>query len=230
MVEVVFSPVWFYGKDIVIDIVSIVVLFLIAFFSFRYYRLDTKKKNYIYLALSFLMIGISFIFKILTNFTIYYKVLETRHFGLFTFTYETLKQSDTLFFIGFLLYRLLMLFGLYVLYTIYYKQSKSNMLLVFYLIIISTYFSQSAYYIFHITSFIFLVLLSLHLLTDFKKKPATAKLLASSFIIITISNLFFVFVNLNLLFYVISEIIQLIGYILLLITFIMVLTHGKKKK
>ena len=231
MVQLAYTPVWFYGKDLYIDTVGLLVLSLIAFFSLRYYKLDKKNKNYIYLASSFFLIALSFFFKILTNFTIYYKVLETKTFGLFTITYHGIKTSNILFFVGFLAYRLLTLVGLYILYSIYQKrQSKSNIFLIIFFIIISTYFSQSAYYIFHLTALIFLALIISQYRNNYKKnRQFTARLLATSFTIIAVSQVFFVFIEINNFLYVIAEIIQLFGYLFLLTTFFKVLRNVKKK-
>lgn len=231
MIELIYSPQWFYGKDIIIDIISILVLISIAIFSVKYYKINTKNKNYFYLASSFFILALSFMFKILTNFTIYYKILTTRQIGFVTLTYQTIRSTDTLFFVGFLLYRILTLIGLYILYSIYQKQTKSNILIIVYLILVLTYFSQSAYYIFHLTSLLLLAFITSQYYKNYqKRKQYETKLLAYSFAIITISQLLFIFIRLNLHFYVIAEIVQLIGYIGLLCTFIMVLIYGKKKK
>lgn len=231
MIEVIYTPTWFHGHDIVIDIVSALVLFLIAFFSIKYYKINTKNKNYLFLASSYFLIGLSFLSKILTNFTLYYEVEETRHLGFVTLTYETLHSTNTLFFLGFLFYRILTLLGLYVLYSIYVKQPTSNIFIIFYLILVLTYFSQSAYYIFYITSLLLLIFITHSYIKNSKKtRHYTAKLLAISFAIITASQLAFVFVKINPILYVIGELVQLIGYILLLITFILVLRYGKKTK
>ncbi|MFH2028630.1 MAG: hypothetical protein ABIJ08_05800, partial [Nanoarchaeota archaeon] len=184
------------------------------------------------LEISFFMISISFLFKILTNFTIYYQILETKQVGLVTMTYQTLRSSDTLFFMCFLAYRLLTLLGLFMLYHIYEKkQSITNLIIVVYLIIMLTYFSHSAYYIFHITSLLFLALITIKYHLMYKKyKVGTTKLLTYSFAVIGISQILFVFIMFNELLYVTAEIVQLIGYSILLLTFITVLRHGKKKK
>jgi hypothetical protein len=99
MIEIVYSPKWFYGKDIAIDIIGIVILFLIAFFSLKYYRLS-KNKNYLFLSASFFMISLSYFFKIITNFTIYYQVLQTKRFIFGTITYTAVESSDILFVVG----------------------------------------------------------------------------------------------------------------------------------
>jgi hypothetical protein len=231
MIELIYSPAWFYGKDIIIDIISILVLFSIAFFSIKYYNISKTKKNYLYLAASFAIIALSLICKILTNFTIYYNVLETRQIGFVTFTYQALRSTDTLFFVGFLFYRVLTLLGLYFLYSIYTKQPASNIFMVVYLLLVGTYFSQSAYYIFHFTALILLIFITNAYWKNYKKnKHYTSRLLLYSFAIITLSHLISVFVKIDLLLYVIAELIQLAGYITLLITLIMVLRYGKETK
>ena len=231
MTQIVFSPKWFWGKDIFIDLIGIFVLVLIAVFSMRYYRLK-KNKNYLYLALSFYIIALAFMSKILTNFTLYHKVLETTTIGLFTITYTRIKNSEILFYIGFLFYRLFYLFGAYLLYAIYEKQSKPNMVLVSFFIIVSTFFSVSpfSYYIFHISSLMLLGIVTYKYYNTYRKNkhPAT-RMLASSFAVISSSHLFFMLVNAEKNFYVAAEILQLIGYVALLITFITVLRHGREK-
>ena len=203
---------------------------MIGIFAAKYYKIDKKNKNYLLLAISFFTLAASFIFKILTNFTIYYREIETKNIGFATLTYHTIESTNILFFVGFMLYHILTLLGLYLLYSIYTKQTKSNMLLIIFLIIISTYFSQSAYYIFHLTSLIFLVLITMQYWSIYKKnKLISSKILTFSFALIALSQIIFMFVKLNLFLYVISEIIQLVGYILLLIAFIMVFKHGKKR-
>ena len=231
MIQVV-TPQWFYGKDLMIDVVSVFVLSLIAFFSIRYYKINRKNKNHLYLAVSFFLIAVSFLAKILTNFTLYYHIFETKTFGLYTLTYHTIKASAILFDIGYLFYRILMLLGLYMLYSIYYKdQPKSNIFIIAFFILISTYFSQAAYSTFHLTALAFLALITLHLYKNFRKnRQFTAKLLASSFAIISVSQVFFMSATFNNLLYVIAEAIQLIGYLILLITFFKVLRNAKKKE
>jgi len=230
MVELIYSPKWFYGKDIIFDIVSIFVLALIAYFSVKYYRINKKNKNYLLFGSSFGLMALSFIFKIITNFTLYYNEIETKQIGLLTFTYHEIEASNILFSTGFFIHRLLMLGGLYILYSIYTKSNKSNIILTLYLILISTYFSSSAYYVFHVTSLIFLMFITLQYWNNYKKiRHESNKWLFYSFSLITLSQIIFVFIGVTAHFYVAAESIQLLGYITLLIAFIKVLQDGKKK-
>jgi hypothetical protein len=231
MIEVVYSPEWFYGKDIAIDIVSIIVLLLIGFFSIRYYRLDRKNRNYLSLGASFLLLASAFIFKVLTNFTIYYHELEVQRVGLSVIAYQTVEASYILFYLGFLLHRMMFLFGLYVLYSIYQPQEKPNIVLMVYFIFISAYFSEMAYYVFHITALVFLFFITLQYYRNYREnRMPTSRMLLASFLAIAVSQLLFVFVEFSQTFYVIAEFIQLAGYIVLLLMLVTVLRHGKKKK
>jgi hypothetical protein len=229
MLRLIYSPQWFYGEDIAIDIVAIVVLSLIAFFALKFYKIN-KNKNYKYIAVSFILLAFSFLFKILTNFSIYFIDNHIKKIGFVTITYQTLQSTDTLFFIGFLAYRLLTLIGLYLLYAVYdEKKSKASTFIIFYLIVISTYFSHGAYYIFHLTSLILLALITSQYARNYKQnKKETTRLLKNSFGLIAVSQILFIFVGLDNHLYVAAEAVQLIGYAALLITFVKVLTHGKK--
>ena len=229
MIEIIYSPKWFYGRDLWMDIISVLVLLLISFFAIQYYRLG-RNKNYLCLSLSFLFLSLSFIGKILMSFAIYNQIIDTRNYGFATITFEKLVSSDNLFFVGFLGYRLLTLFGLYILYSVYNRQTKGSIFLISYLIFALTLFTHTSYYMFQITALILLSLVTLHYFRNYyRTRLPASKFLAASFFVITISQVGFVFIKVDELFYPVSEIIQLIGYMLLLLTFIMVLRYGKKK-
>jgi hypothetical protein len=231
MIRLVYSPQWFYGKDIIIDVVAIFVLTLIAIFALKFYKIDRTNKNYLYIAVSFILMSVAFLFKIMTNFTIYYLVQEVERIGFITVAYPEFEPTETLFFIGFLVYRILTLFGLYLLFAIYQKQQKQTIFFIIYLIMISTYFTQQAYYVFHITSLILLALIVMQYFRNYKEnKHSTTRLLGYSFSLIALSQVIFIFAGLNSLLYVTAEIVQLAGYIALLFTFFRVLKHGKKKR
>lgn len=232
MIQVVYSPQWFFGKDILIDIVSVIVLGLIAFTSFKFYKMNKSNKKYFYTGTSFVILAAAFAFKILTNFTVYYIAPHTRQIGYVTLTYQTIHSSDILFYIGSLAFRLLTLFGLYMLYSVYHeKQSKSTIFIISYLLIMVVFLGEAAYYTFHLTAFILLSIITWQYFNNYKEnKHNCTRLLAISFLIITISHLLCMFISLSALFYVIAELIQFVGYIMLLVTFVKVISVGKKKR
>lgn len=229
MVQVVFSPKWFWGKDIFIDSVSAFVLILIAIFVTRYYRIN-KSRNYLYFAISFYLIALSFLSKILINFTVYYQVLHTQVIGSMQYAHTILKSSEILAISGLFFYRLLNLAGLFMLYSIYEKQSKANILLMTFFIITSVFLSKEEYYMFYVLSFILLGIITNRYYQNYRrnKKKETA-MLAASFAVITLSQLPFMLVSFTKHLYVAGEAMQLIGYTILLFTFVSVLKHGREK-
>ncbi len=223
---------WFYGKDILIDIFSSVVILLIFLRVITYYRIKRKEIRYKYLLYSFGFLALSFLLKIFTHAFIYYNATETRHVGLITVIYQTLVNSDLLLIISLFLYRIFSILAFYFLYLVYAgKQPKYGILLTVYLILLMGYLSHFEYYIFHLTSFVFLGIISLSILSNYSRvKFRKTAYLADSFIIIMLSQGFFMLLGAADLFYILGEIIQLCGYIMLLFIFMTVLRDGKKKR
>jgi hypothetical protein len=227
-----FMSEWFYGKDIVIDIISTAVLILIAFFAFRYYRMDKNNKRFLYFVASFGLMAVAFIFKILTHFNIYYHTTQTKQIGAITLAYSTVKVSEIWIYCGFIGYWFLMLLGLYLLYSVYLKdQAKSSMLLIGYLLFIVSLYSTYEPHVFHITCLILLSIITFIYLGKYNEEKNRQTMgIAISFLIIALSQASFVFFIADSFFYEIGEIIQIVGYIILLFTFVKVLKHAKKKR
>ncbi len=225
-----FVPQWFNGYSFVIfEFFSAIVLMLIAAYSYKCYKFTDNIKNK-RLATAFFLMGLGFISKISTNIIIHYTFVETINFGFFNFIVSTVKSSDILFTIGYFFYRLLILFGLYVFYLAI-SDSKENILFMTYFIIITTIFSSFAHYVFHMTVLILAgTITGLYYKNYLKRKTKRIMLIFTSFLLITIAQAFFIFSIGKHNIYVVSEIIQLTGFILLLYTFIKTIGKNAKKK
>lgn len=229
--QVMISPDWFASKDLIIHGFSVLVLLLIAAFSMRFYFLKKKEnKNYLYFAASFLLMAISFLWKMVTDITVYYDIIHTKQIGVFTITYKTIYTEKLLFVAGHFAHYLLMLLGLYILYVILNRKSTMNHLLILYFILITTIFSNFSYFIFHLTALVLLMGIAYRYYMNYKKnKRKSTKLLFASFCILALSQVLFMPVKMYVSIYVVAQIVQLLGFLLLLITFILVLYNGKKK-
>ncbi len=232
MLNILFSPQWFHGQDILIDIVSVIVLLLISGVTFQYHRFNKKEKKHLLFSIATLLLAISFVFKIMTNFTLYEQMYRTVILGFFTLTYKTVHYSDQLFLLGTLLYRLLTLAGFYMLYLVYTKNNSWYLhALMIYFMVVSLYFTSHAFSIFHLTTLLLLLPLLWHYYANCRRtKDKAGKLILASFSIIAISQIAFIFLDFDKIIYVLAESIQLLGYSLLLISLLLVLRHGKKKK
>jgi len=230
--DFVYSPPWFYGKDIAIDILSAVVVLLIGLFSFRNFSLERKNKRHFFLGAAFVMLGLSFIVKILTNILTRDTSWLGRQFWMSIFGREIVRSYTLIPAIGFFLFALLTLFGFYLIYALSSKDELSmNYVIIAYFILVSTYFTRFTYFVVYLTAFIFLLAISRRYFLQYKKNNYKNTLfLCISFGIITISQFVFIFTSSNPALYVLAELMQFIGYLFLLYTFVMVLRNAKKTK
>ncbi|MBU0930001.1 MAG: hypothetical protein KJ623_02930 [Nanoarchaeota archaeon] len=236
MIDIVFSPKWFNGIDSVFEGISVIVLILIASYSLKLYKFN-KNKNFKDFSIAFFVLAAAFLFKILTNITVYYNVFETYNLGNLIFTISSIKASSIFYNGGYFFFRLLTLFGLYLFITIIDKKETNSMFMI-YFIAITTVFSTWAYYIFQLTALLFSGYITYIYFKSYRqrvcdlcdKRVNNIKYPFIAFLTISISNALFIFIKLNTYIYVVAEYIQLIGYIILLYTFIRVLKYGTKKK
>lgn len=222
---------WFQFPSLVIDLFSFIVLFLIGLVSLKYYKLNKNRKS-LYLSISFSFIALSFLFKLLTNIALFYDdLINPTNTQILMQTLQTVRGYNIFSNLTFTIFAFFNLIGLYLLYKLYQgKQTYSSVFLMSYFILISTYFSNSNYYIFHLTALIFLISISSFYWKQYSKNLfINTKLLALSFSIISASQLFFIFTTFGKLFYLTGEIVQLGGYALLLLIITHIQKNGKKK-
>jgi hypothetical protein len=223
---------WFYGKDIIIDLLGAIILLFLVIFAFRYYKLNTENKKFLWFSASMGLLFISYLFEILTHIRIYITDVEEKHIGAIVYTYNTIEVANLPVYIGYFGYRFLTLLGFYLLYSIYYKeQKKSNFFFVGYLLVLATMLSFFNICVFFITA---IIILTMIIVAYFKIAPNCkdykTNLIGVSFILLLLSYLISIFTYKSELGFVSSEIIQLFAFLLLLFTFIKVLIDGKKKR
>ncbi|MBN2052359.1 hypothetical protein JW756_02550 [Candidatus Woesearchaeota archaeon] len=230
--DFVYSPPWFYGKDIAIDVLSAIVVLLIGVFSFRNFCLDKKNKRHFFLGAAFVMLGLSFIVKILTNVLTRDTSWLAKQFWVSILGNQIVRSYTLIPALGFFLFALLTLFGFYIIYALSSKDELSmNYVIIAYFILISTYFTRFTYFVVYLTAFIFLLAIARRYFLAYKKnKYKNTLFLCISFAIITISQFVFIFTSSNPAIYALAELIQFIGYLFLLYTFVMVLRNAKKEK
>ncbi|MBN2102356.1 MAG: hypothetical protein JW716_05800 [Candidatus Aenigmarchaeota archaeon] len=224
MLTLLFSPKWFYGIDIAFEIISIIVALLISFYSYKLYTIS-KKKEHKYFHIFFLMIAIAFVFKIMTNFDLYFDVLQTMQIGSIQVQYISKSLSTIYRFGGLFMYRLLtamFAYGLYMLVN--KKRDRRDLLLFTYFIIVLAFLSYYGYFLFHLTMVMLLGFVSYYYYINCKKlHTINSRLVASGFIMLTLANVVFAVVELDLVLYVLAEVLQLAGFCLLLGAFISVI-------
>jgi hypothetical protein len=226
-----FAPDWFASMDIFIHGFTVLVLLLIAAFSLRFYFLKKQEnKNYLFFSASFILLAISFLWKIVTDITVIYEIVKVKQVGILDITFKTIYTEKVLFVAGHLAHYLFLLLGLYILYVVLNRKSTMNHLFILYFIIITTIFSTFSYFLFHLTAFVMLLGIAYRYYWIYRSnKRKSTKLLFTSFCVLALSQVLFMPVRLYVNIYIVAQITQLIGFLILLIAFIVVMYNGKKK-
>lgn len=227
-VRFVFSPKWFYGIDCIFELVSVIVLLLLALSTYRLYKF-TKNKHHLYFGASFIALALGFIAKILTNVEIYYPEAIINTVGAKTvFTITGIIHSSLIFTAGYFFYRLFLLLGfLGLIFIITHSKELRWIPLTVFLVFVITLFSTFAYYIFHLTAAVLLFYITFYLYKNWRKTRRKKKIVPLltflSFLSLFISAVVFIFVIVNSYFYVLAELLQFLGFLLLLIGYIILM-------
>lgn len=230
MLELVYSPQWFYGIDILFEFINVIAALLIAFFSYKIYKF-TKDKYCLYFGLSFVAICLSFMSKILTNFQLYFKILRRSKVIDQALVTLTTHKTFNFFMTGYFFHRVFMLLALAGILFIICKYDKKLLVLFAYFIAIIAAFSTSEYFIFHVTTSILLGYIFYNYYLNYKYNPTkNTFLVAFAFLLILISQIIFINIIIGVENYVIAQIIQVVGYLTLLYAYIRINKNDKKNK
>ena len=219
----------FYGIDSLIEFLIIIVAAIVSLYSHKIYKI-VKDQNYRFFSIAFFLIAISFVFKILSNFTILNRVKIQ---GI-NFVYTVLSQPSYMplvDFIIFTLYKVFYLLGFLMLFLIITKTDKKDKIFLYvYLSIIAILFSIYFNFIFHITLILILLFLTIHFYQNHKTHKTTNSMLVFiAFLIMFIAHLSFVFSDMHSFFYMTGEGLLLIAFLSLLINQINLRKSSKKK-
>jgi|TARA_B100001971_G_C18214636_1_gene552975 hypothetical protein len=220
MIQIRFSPQWFFGYDAAIDIISIIVVGLIAWYAFKIFKFSDRKKDK-YFALSWLSIALAFLAKIAMNLVIYYpKANEVAYAGVNVVVQYT-GQSRMLYVFGFAFYRFLFLMGLLGIYYLVTKeQNRYNILMTILLAIMIILFSGSQYFVFHLFAAIILAGTVYNYLWHYRKnKNVVRQNVGWGFAGLLASQVLFVLTAVHDVFYVAGQVVQLVGFLFLSFTF-----------
>ena len=227
--KIVFTPDWFLGKDVLIEIFSFVVLLSFFILCLKNYKLN-KKKNFLYLGIGFLMISLSQITTIMTKIVLYYNSRFIQNIGVMIVSYQIVNSIDIFYQAGFFLQRILTLIGLYILYKLALnkKWTGDSYLVLFFLVLISIFSTNFYYYIFHLVALILLLLIIKNYLSIYKKnRHNNTKILIIAFTMLAISKMIFLLSKLST-FFVIANLIELASYIILLVLITRIIWHSKR--
>src|SRR3989344_368695 len=206
-----------YGIDSIFEFLIIIVSLIIAYSAYKIYKILGDKKYKIF-SLGFLALAVSFIFKILSNLTIFYRV-RIEHVAFSFIGIMQWRYMELFNFTSFIFYKIFYITGFLILFfVITHTYKKDKVLTMMYFGIIAVLFSIYFNFIFHLTLVILLFFLIMHFYENYEKhKSKNAFLVFLAFLMMLISHTLFIFSDFNLIFYLAGEILLLISFLNLLI-------------
>ena len=226
--KIVFTPDWFLGIDVFINLFSFLILALFFFLSLKSYKLS-KKKNSLELGIGFFLIALSQLAVILTKAVLYYDTTFTRSIGIAAITYNVVQSVNIFYYAGFFFQRLLALAGLFVIYRIYRKEKHlSDLFLAVYLLTIIAALSINAPHVFYVTS----LLLALLIINNYRKvyklnKNKNTLILITGFAILALSSVVYSLAKFGGLWDVAANIIELVSYSVFLVVILHIFKAAK---
>lgn len=221
-VALTFTPQWFYGIDSLFDFISLLVAVLIFYFSYRVYKV-VGNKNYSIMFYSFVGISLSFLIKIFANLSLYYApVRVTISSAMSTVVAVNISK---VFISGVFFYRFAFLLSMALLFWLTLRvKDKRVLALMMVFAVVAAELSFAYYSVFHMVAAVFLLFIFSFFQSNYSKRKTTNALqVALAFLFIFLSQAAFVFMILQPLLYAIGEVLQLLGYGLLLFNIISVL-------
>ena len=228
----VFGPKWFYGFDSIIELIAVLVSILLVYYSYKCFKL-TKEKKYLYFSIAFLSLTFAFIAKIVGTLAIYKPTITRTALGSSIHQAFTSLTPYNINAIALVMHYFFMLLGFMILFLIISRLTWKNqrvIALLVYFVFLAAWISIIHYQLFYLTSFVLLLLITYSYYQNYKEiKSEKARFVTIAFGILLVSQAFFVFVIYSRIIYVLAELIQLLGFVYLLIPFMLIFKKKPKK-
>ena len=224
MLSLVYSPDWFHGFDIFLELFSGIVAMLIALAGYRAYKL-VRDKKYFYFSAAFVFITLSFLARAFTTLYFVFSNLDNvPGAGVAQSLGQPLFGATNIFVAGRFIYVLLVLFAYLILLLLSMRTAdrKTDRRLIALLSIFVVLFSALSYtsaLAFHLVALVFLVFITANFLNNYReKKSAATKLIFLAFAAMTVECLLWLLAsyNCNSIVMVSAYIARALSYVFLL--------------
>lgn len=217
-------PNWFFGYDICLEIIFGIIAFFVAFYSLKIYR-DSKEREFGLFGASFILISLSYFIWAIVNIFLVQELNEATKVLI-------LDEINLVNIIGIYFHILFFMAGLI---TLFYMTCKvedpklySSLLLISFLTILFSFNKVVAVY--SVSSIILFYICAYYLQTFRKNRFSSTLSIFASFALLLFANILMMFTNDFYINYVATHVIELASFLIILVTLIRVLKHGKKAK
>src|SRR3989339_1385724 len=170
MYRLFYTPTWFNGWDLIFEAISLLIVLLIAGYSWKIYRLSADNK-FKYFSLAFILLAIGFTFKLITTGVLYYSALQKiADSVLQPIIQNKVTYADLFYRSGFFLQMVSMLGGWLLIFFVSQKSRArlrkfhevTQIALFLYLVLLISVVSNFKYFVFYLTSGVLLGLIVLN--------------------------------------------------------------------
>ncbi len=221
---IVYSPSWFAGVDIALEMVSVIVSFLLFFLAYKLFTISNEK-SFRRFSYGFLSISISYVIKILSDLYLYINLGSSSRPWINVILYR-LSTIEFINIFGNIVHRFLLLLGFLILLVVYLRiKDKRVIFLLTYFVFIISAFSAWSFLLFQTTMAMVAGTVGMHVLMKYierRKKAMLRSTVAFGFIFLAQACFMFTFFFERQMF-VIGHIFQAFGFLVLLLTYVMIL-------
>lgn len=206
------GPKWFFGIDSIFELTGTIILFLIFLMSYKAYRLS-RMKRYRYYCIAFFGLTLGHLSRTIANFAIHQEWFEVSELArVFLAGYGA--------HIGFTLASLILLIA----WAFEIKEKKMFCALM--LLVLAMIFVSSSYYVaFYWAAFVMFAFVTWFFFKNARQKKSTApKLVALSFLFLTLAQALFLGTMMLPELYMGAHILQMLGFLILFIALVKVQT------
>lgn len=229
MYRLFFTPEWFNGWDIVVDLVALVIALLIAGYSWRIYKINQENK-FAYFSFAFALVSLGLFFKTFTSSILYFTPVRDMAADVLRPVAGARLSLSYIYYRGAFFIQMVSMLGAWLLIFFISQKSRarlrkyyevSQIALFIYLVLLISIVSNFKYFVFYLTSTVILGLVVLNYYKNYLNTDGNRRALhvMLAFLFILAGNMALVFVFLVPVFYVIGEMLMLLGFLLLLYTY-----------
>jgi len=211
-------PPWFFGYDVVFEVIFALVTLAVSLYAFKIYKLSDQHQSKLF-GISFLFFSFAYIMQSLLNLAILFKLNES------ICEVVKIQSVNTLNALGMFSHMFLFLMGLVTLAYMTLKTKNGRVYsLILVISILSLLMSFNRFYWFYFLSSILLIYICMHYLANYlKQKQANTLLPLTAFLFLLFSHFHFIFAVNHSIYYFLGHILELAAYILLLINLTLIL-------
>ena len=223
MVQLYSIPTWFDGFNVAFEVLFLLATSIVAFYSFKIYKISSKKEVKLF-GLAFASLSISYLIIAIVN--IYFISAES---GIMMLTIERMMDIKNIAVSSYIF------FSIMGFVTLLYTTLKIERLRIYGLLVLLTFtainFSFNKIFMIYFITSLFLLFINYHYFREYlDKKRVNILLVFLGMIFLFLSNVIFLVETAYISTYVVSHILELIGYTFIIASLIKIIKNGKKKK